>query len=511
MGTEYITEKNKTSSKQHTLAKHKPVRPHALQSMLTQLQQSLGNRAVRRLFKAGVIQAKLKIGRPGDKYEQEANRVAEAVMRMPEPKVRRRKVEEEEEEEDLIQPKPLAEQITPLAQRRVGEQEEKRPEKTHFYRVKEGRVEIDFEAVAEALYHTLQVPESENEVLALLSPFAGEFSNIQKIKDAYKRQIQSQDDAALQNDLKNKLSGDGLKNALSLLHAPFKSTQGIARRLLAEAEQSVKPGGKCTIESFKRYVRAYLDCYLFNGQLFETERLRKEAPNSQEYKLAKEKLKKDLESLLGDSWGKKFLDGGPNGTDKQKVNALIGALSQPHLFGSKERAEGVNALWQIYKPTPTEKLPGAAKALEEEKLGEQLVLPWLQEEDIKKQNIRSILWDEVLKPGAIIQTYRDEACAPECGHSFIFVEYVYSPQEFPPKSRDDWELYGGSGGALDREGKEVTTRPQIKEMRSLHLVGMRIVDQHGYKFLAKKSKYTKPGSGRQGLAKSKLWFAAQLY
>ena len=36
------------------------------------------------------VQAKLKIGSPGDKYEQEADRVAEQVMRMPEPSIRRK-------------------------------------------------------------------------------------------------------------------------------------------------------------------------------------------------------------------------------------------------------------------------------------------------------------------------------------------------------------------------------------------------------------------------------------
>lgn len=39
------------------------------------------------LLKSGALQAKLKIGQPGDKYEQEADRVADAVMRMPAPKV----------------------------------------------------------------------------------------------------------------------------------------------------------------------------------------------------------------------------------------------------------------------------------------------------------------------------------------------------------------------------------------------------------------------------------------
>ena len=50
------------------------------------LQRTIGNRAVGRLFKSGALQAKLKIGQPVDIYEQEADRVAEQVMRMPEPK-----------------------------------------------------------------------------------------------------------------------------------------------------------------------------------------------------------------------------------------------------------------------------------------------------------------------------------------------------------------------------------------------------------------------------------------
>ena len=126
------------------------------------------------------IQAKLKIGQPGDKYEQEADRVAEQVMMMPEPQcleceeetsrkplsiqrlaqstghsihrqcteceeeLQRQPVEEEEEiqlkpltaqitplvqrqpieeEEEELQMKPLAGQITPLVQRQVGEEE----------------------------------------------------------------------------------------------------------------------------------------------------------------------------------------------------------------------------------------------------------------------------------------------------------------------------------------------------------------------------------------------------
>jgi len=85
------------------------------------LQRTVGNQAVQRLIKSGTLQAKLRIGQPGDKYEQEADRVADEVMRMPEQGVQRQ-VEPEEEEEEMLQTKPLVNQITPLVQ--VQRQEE---------------------------------------------------------------------------------------------------------------------------------------------------------------------------------------------------------------------------------------------------------------------------------------------------------------------------------------------------------------------------------------------------
>lgn len=60
------------------------------------------------------FQTKLKIGPANDRYEREADRVADTVMRMPEPGLRRQPIEEEEE---IMQTKPLATQITPLVQR----------------------------------------------------------------------------------------------------------------------------------------------------------------------------------------------------------------------------------------------------------------------------------------------------------------------------------------------------------------------------------------------------------
>jgi hypothetical protein len=95
----------------------------SLIDQILSLQRTIGNQAVQRLVNSGVIQAKLKIGQPNDIYEQEADRVAEQVMRMPDPRMQRQ-AEEKEEEEELIQTKSLAEQITPLVQRQVEEQEE---------------------------------------------------------------------------------------------------------------------------------------------------------------------------------------------------------------------------------------------------------------------------------------------------------------------------------------------------------------------------------------------------
>jgi Domain of unknown function (DUF4157) len=76
---------------------------------------------------SGTIQPKLKIGAPNDKYEQEADRVADQVMRMPEPTVQRKAGCSscgELDEEEPIQAKPIGHQITPLIQRQEDEPEE---------------------------------------------------------------------------------------------------------------------------------------------------------------------------------------------------------------------------------------------------------------------------------------------------------------------------------------------------------------------------------------------------
>src|SRR5262245_52336583 len=74
--TAEIGQKGRTSTSQQ------PKSPGSdLSNALLQFQQTIGNRTVGRL-----LQAKLRVNQPGDKYEQEADHVADMVMRMQEPR-----------------------------------------------------------------------------------------------------------------------------------------------------------------------------------------------------------------------------------------------------------------------------------------------------------------------------------------------------------------------------------------------------------------------------------------
>ncbi len=108
---------------QQTRVDPQALHPHDL----LRLQRSVGNRAVQRLIASRAIQAKLTVGAAHDPYEEEADAVAEQVMRMPttsaltgvEGRVHRATEEDEEE----LQAKPLSDTITPLVQRTVQEEE----------------------------------------------------------------------------------------------------------------------------------------------------------------------------------------------------------------------------------------------------------------------------------------------------------------------------------------------------------------------------------------------------
>src|SRR5688572_10750076 len=77
-----------------------------------------------------LVQTKLAINRPGDRYEQEADQIAGQVMRMPAPAVQRQPVREEENQDETVQTKPLSDQITPLVQRKTMPEEDEDEQET---------------------------------------------------------------------------------------------------------------------------------------------------------------------------------------------------------------------------------------------------------------------------------------------------------------------------------------------------------------------------------------------
>lgn len=92
------------------------------------------------------LQAKLVVGVPGDKYEQEADSVAAQVMSMSVPAansvpIQRQGEGEEEEQEPLVQRSSLVDSITPLVQRQTDEQEDAIQAKSLLQRRGKGNAE----------------------------------------------------------------------------------------------------------------------------------------------------------------------------------------------------------------------------------------------------------------------------------------------------------------------------------------------------------------------------------
>ena len=86
---------------------------------------------------APIIQAKLLIGSPDDEYEQEADRVAESVMRMPGSVSAGKPAEGGKRlEPGTVQTKPLAAQITPFIQQQTDAGDPDNKEE-------EGRVQLE--------------------------------------------------------------------------------------------------------------------------------------------------------------------------------------------------------------------------------------------------------------------------------------------------------------------------------------------------------------------------------
>jgi LysM repeat protein len=106
--------KSKEDISKQSFSKPGSVQPEFHQSSRVQHYRNIGNQSVQRMLESRAIQAKLKIGSPNDKYEQEADEMADRVMKMEGGALVQRQPDEEEEEL----------KTKPLLQRQVDEENE---------------------------------------------------------------------------------------------------------------------------------------------------------------------------------------------------------------------------------------------------------------------------------------------------------------------------------------------------------------------------------------------------
>jgi hypothetical protein len=150
------------------------------------LQRTIGNQAVQRLIKSGALQAKLRIGQPGDKYEQEADRVADAVMRMPEPQEASSGAPSIQRacptcEEDELRRQPIKEEEEELQRQPIEDEEEELQAKATSGRISEANPNI------ESRIQSLKGggrPLSENDRAFFEPRFGHDFSQVRMHSDA---------------------------------------------------------------------------------------------------------------------------------------------------------------------------------------------------------------------------------------------------------------------------------------------------------------------------------------
>lgn len=82
--------KSSSTSKSAVEVGSQPKSALSPQDHLHQLHSHYGNRAVQRMYASRILQARLKVGRSNDKYEREADNIADRVMSMTIPQIRRK-------------------------------------------------------------------------------------------------------------------------------------------------------------------------------------------------------------------------------------------------------------------------------------------------------------------------------------------------------------------------------------------------------------------------------------
>jgi hypothetical protein len=136
------------------------------------------------------LQAKLVVGTPGDKYEQEADSVAAQVMSMSVPAahsvpIQRQGEGEEEETEPLVQRSSLVDSITPLVQRQTEEQEDAIQAKSLLQRRGKGNAEAGSDVESQLNQSKGGGSPLPDEVRSFMEPrFGTDFSSVRVHTDS---------------------------------------------------------------------------------------------------------------------------------------------------------------------------------------------------------------------------------------------------------------------------------------------------------------------------------------
>lgn len=169
---------------------------------------------------SSVIQPKLAIGAPGDKYEQEADQMAAQVMSIPAPLHQQsiqREMAPEELEEEAVQTKPLAASITPLIQREMAPEPEEEEQ-------------LQTKPLAGSMIQREMAPEPEEEQDLQTKPLAG--STIQR---------EMAPESEEEEQLQTKRSPDGNSQTSSNLESQLSASKGGGSSLSEDVRSFMEP------------------------------------------------------------------------------------------------------------------------------------------------------------------------------------------------------------------------------------------------------------------------------
>ncbi|MBI1227587.1 MAG: DUF4157 domain-containing protein [Bacteroidetes bacterium] len=203
-------------------------------------------------FFAPTVQAKLTVGKPGDKFEQEADSMAEKVVQRPSMPGIQRKCSDCEEKEK-VQMKPLVDGITPFVQRKEESEEEEAVQAKQIQRKEGGEEE---EAVQAKRIQLKEESEEEEAVQAkqIQRKEGGEEEEAVRAKRIQRKEESGEEEAVQAKQIQRKEGGEEeetlqTKSAtgpsifdLAAVENMLQASKGMGSRLPANVQQDMEAG-----------------------------------------------------------------------------------------------------------------------------------------------------------------------------------------------------------------------------------------------------------------------------